>query len=264
MKSTTHQGTDGHNVITLPSGFLIRQEEIPDVDQTAIAALHFRHAAQEVADFQQAQTAVVRDAHLSATGQNARLEPLAMQVVAEVARYWTGIDNEEKHFNLRLQKLYAVPAAADVLQNARDAEMRAWWATQSMDACAKLIDRMSRGPELAGLELALLRGPLANIDSLMDATRSSWQTGARVNNPAEFGEISAGLHVVTWARRGMLQLGVALLASLDRSLIAPKLLQRVMVNDARDAVRNGFGVFGHTATDVAEVLRQHPAGHSNR
>ncbi len=243
---------DGQIEIRFPGGNIVRMAPLSAVDRQSEAGTAFLLAVDALSEFQAEQSKVERDDELATLGKTRRIEPLALNCIAQLANSWGAVMSFESHLNKRNDVLLAVPQIlpGDVANVSVDQEVRQWWRALPIAERADVMRRIDAGPELARIELALLRSPIALADAEIAVIRASWDRGCRSDNPKESCD---------WAKHGLLQIAAAFKASVDGHVWPDRRIIGVIVNSPNPQVQAGFSVFGFNVLTVAEFKRQQEA-----
>lgn len=257
MKTVPSLLIDGTTEVHFVNGSVIRQRQIAPVDLASEPGVFYTVTVDAVGSFMAASKAIFNDGDLSAAGKTKKLEPLTVAAICQLARSYFGIMNFAAHLDKRFATLVAVPQLlpGDVMNVAVDSEIRTWWRSIGVAERSRNMDRMNQSPELARIELALMRSPIALVDEEISVIRASWERGQRGLNPAEDVAIAAGRSTVEWALRGMAQASAALTAGLEPGIWPRHRILNTIVSCENATVAGGFGAFGFSVTDVAESKR---------
>jgi len=245
-----------------PGGQVIRQAPIAQVDRNDVAGVAFSVAAEALADYQSEASKVERDDELATLGKTRRIEPLALNCIAQLGNSWGAVVSFEAHLKKRTDVLLAVPPLlpGDAANVSVDLEIRQWWRSLAIAERTDVMRRINAGPELARIELALLRSPIQLADAELTVIRSSWDRARRSDNPKEAVDIAAGVATCEWAKRGLVQVAAAFRASVTQHAWPDVRIMAAIVGSPNPQVQAGFAVFGFTAEQVAEFRRQQAAG----
>jgi len=258
IKTTESVQIDGSIEIRFAGGNVIRQAPIATVDRQNAAGVAFSVSVDALSEFQAEQSKVERDDELATLGKTRRIEPLALNCIDQLANSYGAVVAFDAHLNKRDDVLLAVPQLlpGDVANVSVDQEVRQWWRGLDIHGRADVMRRIDAGPELARIELALLRSPIALADAEIAVIRASWDRGRRAENPKEAVDIAAGLASCAWAKRGLVQVAAAFRTSVDQHVWPDRRILGHIVNSPNQQVQAGFAVFGFDVLTVAEYRRQ--------
>jgi len=257
MKTVKTLAADKSIQINFPGGFILRQKPIAEIDLSSEPALLFNVALNAVSEMMEASAAIANDPDLSAGGKSRKRDPMVIAAVHQIARCYTMIGNYSNHLDTRYAAMVSVPQLQpnDAVGALQDMECRQYWASLGIAAQSRLVEQMDAGPELARLEAALLRSPLAVADELLSVLRSNHDRGQRALNPSESVAISAGKATVDWSYRGLSQLVAALNGGLEPEWTRGRVLETIL-NCANPVVQAGYAAWGFTDVQVSEHRRQ--------
>lgn len=257
MKTVQTLSADNSIEIRFPGGFIVRQKPIAEIDMASEPALFFNAAKEAVSEMMDGSAAIANDPDLSAAGKTRKRDPLVIAAVHQIARCFTMIGNYSKHLDKRYAAMVAVPQLQpnDAVCALQDFELRQYWASLGIAAQSRLIEQMDAGPELARLEEALLRSPIAMADELLSVVRANYDRGQRANQPGESVAIAAGKATVDWSLRGISQLVAALNGGLEPEWTRSRVLETIL-SCANPAVQAGYAAWGFTDLQVSEHRRQ--------
>jgi hypothetical protein len=258
IKTTETVQIDGTVEIRFAGGSVIRQAPIATVDRQNAAGVAFSVAVDALSEFQDEQSKVERDDELATLGKTRRIEPLTLNCITQLGNSYGAVLAFETHLNKRNDALLAVPQLlpGDVANVSVDQEVRQWWRGLAIAERADVMRRIDAGPELARIELALLRSPIALADAEIAVIRASWNRGRRADNPKEAVDVAAGLASCAWAKRGLVQVAAAFRTSVDQHVWPDRRILGHIVNSPNPQVQAGFAVFGFDVLSVAEFKRQ--------
>lgn len=115
---------------------------------------------------------------------------------------------------------------------------------------------MNAGPSHQRIELALLRSPWVSADLELQVIQASWERACFDANPVEGFDIAAGRKTLEWARSGAAHLAGVLKASLEGNVWPNRRVLTTVLECENPQVRRGFGAFGFTAYEAAEMERE--------
>jgi len=249
---------DGTLFTQLPSGAVVITPQCSDADVGNEALLHYGASLDAVGHFMDAMQVVCSDPNLTDKGKASKLEPLAVNTLAQLAQSWANVSNYGASLDRRFAAMVAVPQLlpGDFVGVSADRELRDYWRDLPQGDRMQLIAKMDAGPELRRLELALLRSPVpALADSNLAMVRTSWESQCRADSISEDVAIQAGRACIDVAQRGLHQLAAAIKTSLTGLGWAPLRMLDTLLTDSRSANTKGYLVFGWSDQDAAQEQR---------
>lgn len=180
--------------------------QMPDLVRTGAPgeAEHAFAVALDAANlFASQKHAVENDQHLSTTGKQAKLAPMASQLWKTIFSSAKALQGERLKIETRTAELYGIGVPTTPYQIQQDLERRTWWNAQPAANRAAFLEAVSRTPEESML-LALLRSPVpAFADLELRALREAFEALRRESDADLWALISDDQHALDWALRGM-------------------------------------------------------------
>lgn len=169
-----------------------------------LSELAYLAAFDASATFANAKPGVINDPHLSTSGKNAKLAPMADGVWNRIFVSTTNIHNESLHLDKREAELFAVPKIATPYEIAVDREIRDWFRTLKHSEKLDVLQRIQTGREQQQTVAALLRSPIPMaLDQEMTLVIEAHRTNRRAEFPTEWEAIKDGRDSIAWSKRGM-------------------------------------------------------------
>ena len=169
-----------------------------------ISELAYLAAFDAAATFANAKPGIINDPHLSTSGKNAKLAPMADGLWRQIFISTTNIHNESLHLDKREAELFAVPKISTPFEIAVDREIRDWFRTLKHSEKLEVLQRISSGLEQVQTVGALLRSPIPMaLDQEMTLVQEAHRANRRAEFPEEWQAIKEGRDAIAWAQRGM-------------------------------------------------------------